>query len=68
MVLKRVGNDPNRPLLQAPDRLERIRALLAKRAPAYDSIPIQIETDGLTPEQAAVLVLERFRAVQSSSS
>ncbi len=57
-VLSRVGNDTNRPLLRAPNPLERIRELLAKRAPVYDSIALQLDTDGLTPEQVGVLVLD----------
>lgn len=66
MILKRVGDDPNRPLLRAPDRLERIRELLARRAPLYDSIPIQVETDGQTPEEVAVRVLEIFRGLDGA--
>lgn len=62
MILQRVGDDPNRPLLQAPDRLARIRELLAKRAPLYDAVPHPVETDGLTPAEVADLVIAAFRA------
>ncbi len=62
MILHRVGNDPNRPLLQAGDRLGRIRELLAKRQALYDAIPLQIETDGKTPDEVAVEILELLNA------
>ncbi len=61
-ILQRVGRDMNRPLLRAPDRLERIRELLAKRKPLYDAIPLQLETDGLDTRQVANKVIAIFRA------
>ena len=61
-ILQRVGHDTNRPLLRAPDRLARIRELLAARKPAYDSIALQIETDGLTTAQVAAKAIELFNA------
>lgn len=57
MILKRVGSDTNRPLLQTDDKLGRIRDLLAKRQPLYDAIPLQIETDSKTPEAVAEEIL-----------
>lgn len=61
-VLARVGHDTNRPLLRAPDRLERIRELLAKRQPIYDAIPLQVETDGLSTHDVATRVIALFEA------
>jgi shikimate kinase len=61
MILARVGGDANRPLLQAPDKLARIRELLAKRQPLYDAVPHQLETDGKTADAVADEVLELFR-------
>lgn len=58
MILKRVGSDTSRPLLQTDDKLGRIRDLLAKRQPLYDAIPLQIETDGKTPEAVADEILD----------
>lgn len=52
-ILKRVGHDTNRPLLQTDDKLGRIRELLAKRQALYDAIPLQIDTDGKTPAEVA---------------
>lgn len=57
IIVKRIGRDTNRPLLQANDKLGRIRDLLAKRQPLYDAIPFQIDTDGKTPEAVADEIL-----------
>jgi shikimate kinase len=61
MILSRVGQDTNRPLLQGGDKLQKITDLLAKRQPLYDAIPCRIETDGLTPADVAEKVLEVFK-------
>jgi shikimate kinase len=61
-ILERIGHDMNRPLLRAPDRMERIRELLAKRKTAYDSIPLQIETDGLATREVGRRVIDLFNA------
>ncbi len=49
-ILKRVGTDSNRPLLDAKDgsREERIKVLLEERAPHYNAIPHQVDTTHLT--------------------
>ncbi len=65
-ILARVGHDPNRPLLQGDDKLGRIRELMEKRKPLYDAIPIQVDTDGLTPDQVAVKVIDLYRRHQDS--
>lgn len=66
MILSRVGQDPNRPLLQTDDKLGRIRELLGKRKHLYDAIPHQFETDGKTAEQVAEEILAEFRAAAPS--
>lgn len=65
-VLKRVGQDPNRPLLQGGDPLQRIRDLMEKRKALYAAVPYQLETDGLTPEAVGDAVLELFRKTYSA--
>ena len=60
-VLKRVGQDPHRPLLQGADPLQRIRDLMEKRRALYAAVPYQLETDGLTPEAVGDQVLDLFR-------
>jgi shikimate kinase len=60
MILKRVGNDTNRPLLQGGDKLQKIKDLLAKRQALYDAIPASVDTDGQTPDDTADAVLNLF--------
>lgn len=62
-ILSRVGHDTNRPLLQTQDKLGRIRELLAKRQPLYDAIPLQLDTDGKTPEAVAEEILNLLSRV-----
>ena len=52
------GAAPVRPLLAGDNPLERIRELLAQRAPAYNQAHHRIDTDALAPEQVAERVLE----------
>jgi shikimate kinase len=59
-ILKRVGHDTHRPLLQTNDKLGRIRELLENRRPLYDAIPDQVDTDGKTPEEVADEILARL--------
>lgn len=61
-IVARVGHDTNRPLLQAPDKLGRVRELLAKRQALYDAIPHQVATDGKTAAQVADEILALFHA------
>ena len=65
-VLRRVGQDPNRPLLQGGDPLQRIRDLMDKRKALYAAVPYQVDTDGLTPEVVGDLVLDLFRTTAPS--
>jgi shikimate kinase len=44
VILKRLGADAGRPLLQSSDRLGRIRELLTQRSPAYARADLTIET------------------------
>jgi shikimate kinase len=60
-VLKRVGNDPNRPLLHGADPLTRIRELQQQRAPWYALFPHQIDTDGFRPSEVADRILSDLR-------
>lgn len=56
-ILRRVGNDPHRPLLQSPNPREHLEALLLKRAPWYREFSPGIPTDALTPEEVACKIL-----------
>ncbi len=57
-VTGRNPNAPARPLLAGGDPLERIKTLLAQRAPAYSQAHHTIETDQLTPGQVAEAILK----------
>lgn len=61
----RVGAGADRPLLAGTDAEERVRrlgALLAERAPHYARAPVQVETDGLSPEAVAEAVARELEA------
>jgi shikimate kinase len=62
-ILKRVGHDTRRPLLQGGDKLQKIQDLLAKRQALYDALPYRLDTDGLSPSEVADQVLDLFRRV-----
>ena len=47
-----------RPLLDGPDPLARIEALLAQRHAAYSQADFMVETDRRTPEQVAGVILD----------
>ncbi|QGG56816.1 shikimate kinase [Paenibacillus sp. B01] len=55
VIVERVRHDQGRPLL-AGDPAAKVRELLEKRRGAYDFAPLQVMTDGLSPEQAAEAV------------
>ena len=68
---RRVGASAlGRPLLRGGDPTARLAALLAERAPLYAEVAhARVPTDGLTPEQVAVRVLETVgRAAEPRAS
>ncbi len=58
-ILQRVGadGDPDRPLLDVADPRAEVERLLAARRSAYQAIPWQIDTTGLSVEEVAAQVL-----------
>ncbi len=60
-ILRRVGNDASRPLLQTVDKRRKVTDLLAARAHLYASIPVQIDTDGLSSQEVAQQILKRYQ-------
>lgn len=61
-ILRRIADPSSRPLLAANgggDRLERVRVLLAERAPVYALATHAVDTTGLSVDQ----VVERVRAL-----
>ncbi len=57
-ILRRVGEDSGRPLLQTPDRRARVAELLAARRPAYAAIPWHVDTTGRPVEEVVEEVLQ----------
>ncbi len=60
-VLRRAGRDASRPLLPT-DGVERTRALLEQRRPAYEALPHHVDTTGLSVNQVVERVLAIYRA------
>lgn len=63
-VMARVEGAQDRPLLaglDAPERLEKVRRLLAERAPYYARAAIRIQTDCRTVEQVVADILDQLR-------
>jgi len=57
VMLERCGAGAGRPLLGTPDES---RALYEIRLPAYRTAPLQVDVDGLTPEEAAERIAARL--------
>ena len=66
-ILRRVGGDEHRPLLQAPDRRERIAKLLEQRRPLYEAIPDRVDTTGRTADEVTEEVLRIFERRTSNT-
>jgi shikimate kinase len=64
-ILRRAGSGEGRPLLQAEDREERVRALLQVREPFYAQADITVDTSSLTIEEAATQILGKLRKPQN---
>jgi shikimate kinase len=60
VILARTARAKNRPLLQVADPGQRIRELLAARAPYYAKIPVQIDTSGADLDTLADPVLDAW--------
>jgi shikimate kinase len=59
-ILRRVGDDPSRPLFSA--EREALAALLAARAPVYDSLPYRVDTSGRSPGDVAEEVIQLWQS------
>lgn len=55
-IIKRVSGNASRPLL-AGDITDRVRRLLKEREGVYDFAHLTIDTDGLTPEEIAGIIV-----------
>lgn len=63
LQLERLRHDTRRPLLQAPDRRERLEALAAERNPLYESVAdLVVEAEDRPPRDACKRVLDALPA------
>jgi shikimate kinase len=60
-ILSRAGSGEDRPMLRAPDRLERIRALLEQRAPAYARADFAVDTSSLSIDEVAQAIANKLQ-------
>ena len=63
-ILKRVGHQTHRPLLRVENPLEKIRALLNERAPAYRQADVLLNSEFRKPREVATHVVHQFRSVK----
>ncbi len=63
-IYHRTKHQAHRPLLQAPDPLANIRALLAAREAAYKQADVLVNTEQRSVKEIAAHVLHNFRAAQ----
>ena len=67
-IFKRVGHQSHRPLLRVENPLERIRTLLAERAPAYRQADVLLSSEFRKPREVATHVVHQFRSVSTTRS
>ena len=60
-IWSRVKNQSHRPLLNEANPLEKIRMLLAERAPCYKQANVLLSTELRSPREVAQQVLHQFR-------
>ena len=60
VILERVQHDTNRPLLNADDKMAKIRGILDTRQPLYDAIPNQIDTSEMTVDDVVDRVVALY--------
>jgi shikimate kinase len=62
VILERTARSKKRPLLAGENPAQKIRDLLAVRAPFYAKIPIQVDTSDLDPDSLADRILDAWAA------
>ena len=58
VIWERVRHSKTRPLLNVENPLEAATELLAKRTPFYESADLTVDTESLTPEEAAEEIIK----------
>jgi len=62
-ILKRVGNESHRPLLDTENPEAKIKELLEKRLPYYLQADLVIDTEDKSPEEIAREILKKLKAM-----
>jgi shikimate kinase len=65
-IYARVKDQNHRPLLKETEPLERIRMLLAERAPFYKEANVLLNTEIRSPREVAQQVLHQFRVARTA--
>jgi shikimate kinase len=65
-IYTRVKDQNHRPLLQEPEPLDKIRRLLAERAPFYKQADVLLNTEIRSPREVAQQVLHQFRVARTA--
>ena len=60
-ILKRLEKDGSRPLLAEGDKLQKIKGILDSRRELYASVPLQVDTTGLSPDEVATRIVDLSR-------
>jgi shikimate kinase len=68
VIWQRTRTQSHRPLLQGPDPLARIRALLEERGPYYRQADVLVNSEQRSVREVAAQVVNHFRAAQNRSS
>ncbi len=66
-IWERVRHQTHRPLLQCPDPLEKIRSLLAARAPFYRQADVLVNTDLRSVREVVQQVIHQFQLAQGGA-
>jgi shikimate kinase len=66
VIWKRVRTQTQRPLLQTPDPLAKIRELLAQREPLYRQADVLVNTGSRPPKEVVQQVLHQFLQARKS--
>ena len=64
-IFERVGSQTHRPLLNEPDPMAKIRALLAAREPFYRQADVLINTEMRSIKEVAQQVVYQFRSARA---
>ena len=61
IIAKRLKNDNTRPLLKTDDIINKLRKMLDVRGKLYKEADFTVNTDSLSPEQAAEFIVKEYK-------